>query len=104
MTTEYIAVPETSSVDAAIDALKAFEGSRALATIYLTSEARPRRVGAARQDRHLASTVSCRLERPTSRAPRHAGVRSCALFDKYNLITLRRRRARALSGIITRTM
>src|SRR6266571_711632 len=37
MTTEYIAVPETAGVDAAIDALKTFEGSReALATIYLT--------------------------------------------------------------------
>src|SRR3954469_24156929 len=37
MTTEYIAVAETAVVDDAIDALKAFEGSReAVATIYLT--------------------------------------------------------------------
>src|SRR5213592_4670488 len=37
MTTEFLAVPETAVVDDAIDALKAFEGSReAVATIYLT--------------------------------------------------------------------
>ena len=37
MTTEFIAVAETAVVDDAIEALKAFEGSReALATIYLT--------------------------------------------------------------------
>src|SRR6202166_4971049 len=37
MTTEFIAVPETSVVDDAIDALKSFEGGpEALATIYLT--------------------------------------------------------------------
>ena len=37
MTTEFIAVAETGVVDDAIDALKAFEGSReAVATIYLT--------------------------------------------------------------------
>src|ERR1700704_1514926 len=40
MTTEYIAVSETAVVDDAIEALKAFEGSReALATIYLTGPA-----------------------------------------------------------------
>ena len=46
MTTEFIAVPETAVVDDAIDALKAFEGSReAVATIYLTGPAH-RLVGA----------------------------------------------------------
>src|SRR3982750_2751896 len=37
MTTEYVAIPETATVDDAITALKTFEGSReALATIYIT--------------------------------------------------------------------
>src|SRR4030095_49322 len=40
MTTEFISVSEASVVDDAIEALKAFEGSReALATIYLTGPA-----------------------------------------------------------------
>ena len=57
MTTEFIAVAETAVVDDAIDALKAFEGSReALATIYLTGAgAQARRRRAAREDRDLVA-------------------------------------------------
>jgi magnesium transporter len=92
MTTEYIAVPETAVVDDAIEALKAFEGSReALATIYLTG-AGLKLVGAvplvkiaisspAIQLSELSeSYIACARDTPEDEV--------AALFDKYNLITL----------------
>jgi magnesium transporter len=92
MTTEFIAVPETSSVDDAIEALKRFEGGReALATIYLTGTGQ-RLVGSvplvkiatSSPAAHLStlseSYVACALDTPDDDV--------AALFDKYNLITL----------------
>jgi magnesium transporter len=92
MTTEYIAVSETAVVDDAIEALKAFEGSReALATIYLTG-AGLKLVGAvplvkiaisspAIQLSELSeSYIACARDTPEDEV--------AALFDKYNLITL----------------
>jgi magnesium transporter len=92
MTTEYIAIPETASVDAAIEALKTFEGSReALATIYLTGEGQ-RLVGSVPLVKIAISSpvvqmsdlsepyVACTPDTPESEV--------AALFDKYNLITL----------------
>jgi magnesium transporter len=92
MTTEYIAVRDTAGVDAAIEALKTFEGSReALATIYLTGEDQ-RLVGSVPLVRIAISSpvvqmselsepyVACTPDTPESEV--------AALFDKYNLITL----------------
>ncbi len=92
MTTEFIAVPETAVVDDAIEALKAFEGSReAVATIYLTgrrTQALGR--GAAREDRDLlAGDPALELSEPyIACAPDTPQDEVAALFDKYNLITL----------------
>src|SRR5262249_18885075 len=89
---EFIAVPETSSVDDAIEALKAFEGSvEALATIYVTGEG-GKLVGA-------VPLVKIAISSPTARLSELSDVcRSCtpdtpqdevaALFDKYTLFTL----------------
>jgi magnesium transporter len=92
MTTEFIAVPETGTVDDAIEALKRFEGSReALATIYLTG-AGQKLTGAVTLVRIATSSLStqlsqisepyvaCALDTPQDDV--------AALFDKYNLITL----------------
>ena len=92
MTTEYLAVPETAVVDDAIDALKAFEGSReALATIYLTGPAL-KLVGVVPLVKIAISSpsvpladirddvVACATDTPDDEV--------AALFDKYNLITL----------------
>jgi CBS domain-containing protein len=92
MTTEYIAVPETASVDEAIDALKAFEGSReALATIYLTGPGQ-RLVGAVPLVKIAISSPAARLsllsEPYIACAPDTPDDDVAALFDKYNLITL----------------
>ena len=92
MTTEYIAVPETSSVNAAIDALKTFEGSReALATIYLTGEGQ-RLVGSVPLVKIAISPASAQLsdlsESYIACAPDTPESEVAALFDKYNLITL----------------
>jgi magnesium transporter len=92
MTTEYIAVPETAGVDAAIDALKTFEGSReALATIYLTGEGQ-RLVGSVPLVRIAISPASAQLsdlsEPHVACAPDTPESEVAALFDKYNLITL----------------
>jgi len=106
MTTEYIAVPETSSVNAAIDALKAFEGSReALATIYLTRESQ--RLAESVPLVKIAispSTVQLSdLSEPyVACAPDTPESEVAALFDKYNLITLAVVDEHGrLSGIIT---
>jgi magnesium transporter len=92
MTTEYIAVPETSCVDAAIDALKAFEGSReALATIYLTGEGQ-RLAGSVPLVKIAISPATVQLsdlsEAYVACAPDTPESEVAALFDKYNLITL----------------
>ena len=106
MTTEYIAVPETSSVNAAIDALKAFEGSReALATIYLTSESQ-RLAGSVPLVKIAISPSTVQLsdlsEPYVACAPDTPESEVAALFDKYNLITLAVVDEHGrLSGIIT---
>jgi len=92
MTTEYIAVPETATVDAAIDALKTFEGSReALATIYLKGEGQ-RLVGSVPLVKIATSPASAQLadlsEPYVACAPDTPESEVAALFDKYNLITL----------------
>jgi magnesium transporter len=92
MTTEFIAVPEISVVDDAIEALKRFEGSReALATIYLIGPGgkltgavtlvRIATSSAAAQLSDLSEPyIACALDTPDDEV--------AALFDKYNLITL----------------
>jgi magnesium transporter len=92
MTTEYIAVPETAVVDDAIEALKAFEGSReALATIYLTG-AGLKLVGAVPLVKIAISSPAIQLselsERFVACARDTPQDEVAALFDKYNLITL----------------
>jgi CBS domain-containing protein/sporulation protein YlmC with PRC-barrel domain len=92
MTTEFIALPETGVVDDAIEALKAFEGSReALATIYLTGPSK-RLVGAVPLVRIATSSPAAELsglsEPFISCAPDTPDDEVAALFDKYNLITL----------------
>jgi magnesium transporter len=106
MTTEYIALPETASVDAAIDALKTFEGSReALATIYLTGEGQ-RLVGSVALVKIAISPAAVQLsdlsEPYVACAPDTPESEVAALFDKYNLITLAVVDEHGrLSGIIT---
>jgi magnesium transporter len=92
MTTEYIAVSETGVVDDAIEALKAFEGSReAVATIYLT--------GSGQQLTGAVPLVTIAISSPAAQlsqlsepyvacAPDTPQDEVAALFDKYNLITL----------------
>jgi CBS domain-containing protein len=92
MTTEFIAVDQTGTVDDAVEALRSFEGSReAVATIYLID----------RQQRLVASVplVHVATARPAAPlGPLSEPYRACApdtpddevveLFDKYNLSTL----------------
>jgi sporulation protein YlmC with PRC-barrel domain/CBS domain-containing protein len=92
MTTEFIAVSETAVVDDAIEALKAFEGSReALATIYLTGPAH-KLVGAVPLVKIAISSPAVQLselsEAYIACAPDTPEDEVAALFDKYNLITL----------------
>jgi len=92
MTTEFIAVPETSVVDDAIDALKGFEGSReALATIYLTGAAN-KLTGVVPLVKIATSSPAVQLsqlsEPYVACAPDAPDDEVAALFDKYNLITL----------------
>ena len=106
MTTEYIAVSETAVVDDAIEALKAFEGSReALATIYLTGDAN-RLTGAVPLVKIAISSPAVQLselgEPCVSCAPDTPQDEVAALFDKYNLLTLAVVDEHGrLSGIIT---
>jgi magnesium transporter len=92
MTTEFIAVPETSVVDDAIDALKSFEGGReALATIYLTGVGQ-KLTGAVPLVKIAVSSPAVQLSELSE------AYVTCArdtpqdevadLFDKYNLLTL----------------
>ena len=92
MTTEFVAVPETSVVDDAIDALKGFEGSReAVATIYLTGPGQ-KLVGAVPLVRIAVASPAVQLselsEPYVACAPDTPQDEVAALFDKYNLITL----------------
>jgi Mg/Co/Ni transporter MgtE len=92
MTTEYIAVPETAVVDDAIEALKAFEGSReAVATIYLTGPAQ-KLVGMVPLVSIATASPAIQLsllsEPYIACAPDTPQDEVAALFDKYNLITL----------------
>jgi len=92
MTTEYIAVPETAVVDDAIEALKAFEGSReALATIYLLGPGH-KLTGAVPLVKIATSSPAIQLseisEPYVACAPDTPEDEVAALFDKYNLITL----------------
>src|SRR6185436_12413854 len=92
MTTEYIAVAETGVVDDAIEALKAFEGSReAVATIYLTGAGR-QLTGAVPLLKIAISSEAAPLselsEPYVACAPDTPQDEVAALFDKYNLITL----------------
>jgi magnesium transporter len=92
MTTEFIAVDETSVVDDAIEALKRFEGSReALATIYLTGPGH-KLVGAVPLVKIAISSPAIQLsslgEPYVACAPDTPQSEVAALFDKYNLITL----------------
>jgi magnesium transporter len=92
MTTEFIAVRETATVDDAIEALKTFEGSReALATIYLIGGGH-RLVGSVPLVRIAISgsgTPMAALSEPfITCAPDTPDDEVAALFDKYNLITL----------------
>jgi Mg/Co/Ni transporter MgtE len=92
MTTEFVAIAETGVVDDAIEALKAFEGSReALATIYLTGPGQ-RLVGAVPLVRIAISSPAVQLsslsEEYIACAPDTPDSEVAALFDKYNLITL----------------
>jgi CBS domain-containing protein/sporulation protein YlmC with PRC-barrel domain len=92
MTTEFVAVPETGTVDDAIAALRTFEGSReAVATIYLTGVGH-RLVGAVPLVRIALSSPSFPLaeisEPFVACAPDTPDDEVAALFDKYNLVTL----------------
>src|SRR4029450_12589431 len=92
MTTEFIAVAETAVVDDAIEALKAFEGSReALATIYLTGDGN-KLTAAVPLVKIAISSPALQLselgEPCVSCAPDTPQNEVAALFDKYNLLTL----------------
>jgi magnesium transporter len=92
MTTEFISVPETSVVDDAIEALKAFEGSaEAVATIYLTGPGQ-KLVGAVPLVKIATSSPAIQLSELSDPyrgcAPDTPQDEVAALFDKYNLITL----------------
>jgi magnesium transporter len=106
MTTEFVAVAETATVDDAIDALKTFEGSReAVATIYLTGPG-DKLVGSVPLLKIAISPASAGLASLTEPyvacAPDTPQSEVAALFDKYNLITLAVVDGHGrLSGIIT---
>ena len=92
MTTEYVAVRDSGTVHDAIEALKAFEGSReAVATIYLydiafriTGAVQLVKIAVSPADTLLSTlsetTVTCAPDTPDDEV--------AGLFDKYNLVTL----------------
>jgi CBS domain-containing protein len=91
MTTEFIAMPETSVVDDAIDALKSFEGGyEVLATIYLLGDSKL--TGAVPLVKIATSSPAAQLstlsEPYITCAPDTPEDEVAALFDKYNLLTL----------------
>jgi magnesium transporter len=92
MTTEFIALPETSVVDDAIEELKQFEGSReALATIYLLGPGH-KLTGAVPLVKIAISSPAAQLSDLSDPyiacAPDTPDDEVAALFDKYNLVTL----------------
>jgi len=92
MTTEFLAVSESASVDEAIESLKRFEGSReALATIYLLGSGH-QLTGAVPLVKIATSPWTTRVtaigEPYVACAPDTPESEVAALFDKYNLITL----------------
>ncbi len=92
MTTDFIAVPESSAVAEAVDSLRRFEGGPvALATIYLTG-AGQRLVGAVPLVKIATAANHVQLatlsEPYIACAPDTPQGEVAALFDKYNLITL----------------
>jgi CBS domain-containing protein/sporulation protein YlmC with PRC-barrel domain len=106
MTTEVVSVADTGTVEDAIEALRAFEGSgEAVATVYLTganhilSGAVPLvRIAISPPDMRLASIA----EPATSCAPDTPERQVAEIFDKYNLLTLAVVDEHGrLSGIIT---
>lgn len=92
MTTEYIAVSDTSTAAEAIDALKAFEGGPvALATVHLIG-VNDSLVGAVPLVRVATAAPGTRLvdlvEPFKTCAPDTPEAEVAELFDKYNLMTL----------------
>jgi magnesium transporter len=92
MTTDFVAVEDTGLVNDAIEALKAFEGSReAVATIYLIGAAN-KLVGAVPLVRIATSSPRAHLadlnEPYVACAPDTPDDEVTELFDKYNLVTL----------------
>jgi magnesium transporter len=92
MTTEFVAVAESGSVEDAIEALRQFEGSsEAVATVYLTA-AGFKLAGAVPLVKIATSAPSAPLstlsEPYIACAPDTPDDEVAALFDKYNLIIL----------------
>jgi magnesium transporter len=92
MTTEFVAVTDSGTVDDGIEALRRFEGGyEAVATIYLTAP-NHRLTGCVPLPRLAISPASTPLstlsEEPTTCVPDTPESEVAALFDKYNLITL----------------
>jgi magnesium transporter len=106
MTTEFIAVPESGMVEDAIEALKAFEGSReAMATIFLLGNGL-RLVGAVPLVQIAISSPQTRLsqlsQEPVSCHPDMPEREVAEVFDRYNLSNLAVvDQDGRLSGIIT---
>jgi CBS domain-containing protein/sporulation protein YlmC with PRC-barrel domain len=106
MTTDFIAVPETATVEDAVEALRQFEGgSEAVATIYLTGAGNvlSGAVPLLRIATSAPATPLRTLSEPHVTCAPDAPDREVAeLFDKYNLITLAvTDELGRLSGIIT---
>lgn len=92
MTTEFVSVTDTATVNDAIEALKRFEGTReALATIYVVGQ-HHELVGAVPLVQIAISgpdtLLSSIAEKPVACPPDTPQSEVAALFDKYNLITL----------------
>jgi magnesium transporter len=106
MTTEFLALPDTSSVGDVIDALKRFDGGpEGVATVYVTGPGQTL-VGSVSLLQIAISPSDTRLsalaERAVSCPPNATEKEVAGLFDKYNLITLAVVDARRhLTGIIT---
>jgi CBS domain-containing protein len=106
MTTEFLAVADTEFVEAAVDALRAFEGGYlAVSTVYLTGE-HQRLTGAVPLVKIATAAPTTRLaalaDAPATCDPDTPESEVAALFDKYNLITLAVVDADGrLAGIIT---
>jgi Mg/Co/Ni transporter MgtE len=92
MTTEFLAVADTEFVEAAVDALRAFEGGYlAVSTVYLTGE-HQRLTGAVPLVKIATAAPTTRLaalaDAPATCDPDTPESEVAALFDKYNLVTL----------------